>query len=87
MSTTTVPLSILLESRISAEALGVLCYLHLHHDATNQQIAKRFRCGRDRVQRIMRELIDSGLIDREAIRDGATGQFVKTVSNIKGSKK
>jgi hypothetical protein len=35
----------------------------------------------------MRELIDSGLIDREAIRDGATGQFVKTVSNIKGSKK
>jgi predicted transcriptional regulator len=73
---TTIENECLLDARLSPEAIGVLCYMRLAPDETNpQQLAVRFRCGRDRIYRILNELIDTGYLKRNRQRgpDGTMG--------------
>lgn len=69
----------LCDETLSAEALGVICYLiGRPHDWVVQpgQLATRFNCGRDRIQRIVRELIEQGYIIRAQRRANDTGAFL-----------
>lgn len=67
------------DEHLTAEALGVLCYLRSRPDdwkVIPPQLGKRFRCGRDRIQRILRELIESAYIVRsKQTRDPETERW------------
>lgn len=66
--------ALLNDGRLSAEALGVLVYLVSKPGSWRVMpgvLGKRFGCGRDKVYRIMGELIDAGYASREAERDAA----------------
>lgn len=63
------------DERLSAEALGVLCYLRSRPDNWNvipDQLADRFSCGRNRMYRILKELIDGSYITRTQKQDQST---------------
>lgn len=68
----------LCDESLSAEALGVICYLiGRPHDWTLRQgqLSGRFKCGADRIQRILRELIAAGYIRKIRHRDPATQKW------------
>lgn len=65
------------DETLSAESLGVLCYLLGKPNDWQVMMAdlmRRFGCGRDKMQRIIRELIEVGYVHREQAREaGAFG--------------
>jgi hypothetical protein len=64
------------DDSLSAESLGVLCYLlGKPNDWTVRptELAKRFGSGRDRIDRILKELIAAGYIVKAKTRDPLTG--------------
>lgn len=68
------------DTELSAEALGVLVYLlGRPHDWIVQQtqLSDRFQCGRDRMLRIIKELIVIGYIRRVTERNQHDGTFGK----------
>jgi hypothetical protein len=63
---------------VSVEAKGVLGYLLSRpHDwnVRQQQVGQVLNVGKDKLQRIFRELIDARYVTREQIRDESTGSF------------
>jgi hypothetical protein len=67
------------DPRLSAEALGVLTYLLTRPDdwtVYSKQLSDRFKCGRDKIRRILRELIDAGYITRRRLRNPETSAYV-----------
>jgi hypothetical protein len=63
------------DENLTAEALGVICYLRSKpHDwrVMPTQLANRFKCGRDRVQRIIAELVSAGYLRKVRARDAVT---------------
>lgn len=69
------------DRRLSAEALGVLVYLLGRPDdwkVMPEQLAERFDCGRDRIRRIIGELVDAGYIVRQRVRDEDSKAFTST---------
>lgn len=71
--------AVLCDETLSAEGLGVICYLIGRPDnwvLQPGQLADRFQCGRDRIQRIIRELVDAGYIRRTNVRSRNTGAFL-----------
>jgi DNA-binding transcriptional MocR family regulator len=65
---TIVPNAIFEDERISAEAKGLLGYLLSRpHEwiVRLQQLRHKLKIGRDRLQRVVKELIDAGYIERE----------------------
>ena len=75
---TNVPNALLRDERLSADALGLLVFL-LHHPrdwiVRQAHLAARFDMGREKVQRLMRELIDLGYVRRSLNRNPGTQQF------------
>lgn len=65
----------LCDESLSAEALGVICYLigrPNNWTLRQGQLSERFRCGADRIQRILKELIEAGYIRKARARDPKT---------------
>jgi hypothetical protein len=63
------------DETLSAEALGVVCYLRSKpHDwrVMPTQLSNRFGCGRDRMQRIIGELVERGYLQKIRARDPVT---------------
>jgi hypothetical protein len=63
---------------LSADALGVLCYLRSKPrdwQVIQTQLARRFKCGRERIARIIKELIGCGYMEKTQARDTATNKF------------
>jgi hypothetical protein len=63
------------DDTLSAESLGVLCYLRGKPDdwkVMPTELAGRFKCGRDRIGRILKELIGHGYIKKVRPRDPVT---------------
>lgn len=63
------------DDSLSAEALGILCYLlGRPNDWTVRptQLAERFGCGRERIDRILKELISASYIVKTRYRDPKT---------------
>lgn len=63
------------DNRLSAESLGVICYLRSKPADWNvmpSELGNRFDCGRDRMQRILKELIGLGYIRKIRERDPIT---------------
>lgn len=59
------------DETLGAETLGVLCYVRSRPDdwaVHPMQLAKRFGCGRDRIYRILTELIEAGYVERSMQR-------------------
>jgi len=71
---TILPNNLLKDDRLSYEALGVLCYLLSRprnwNVVTRQLCARSKGGGRDRMRRILNELIDAGYVYRSLRRDG-----------------
>lgn len=60
------------DDRLSAESLGVLCYLMsrpLDWIGEPRDLEQRFGCGRDRMHRIINELVDVGYLEKVRGRD------------------
>jgi hypothetical protein len=75
---TTVDNRIFDDERLSAEGMGVLVYLISRPDDWQvrlTQLGNKFRMGRDKIQRVMREIIAAGYAEREWTRDSVTGAF------------
>ncbi|MDF2621769.1 MAG: hypothetical protein K0S00_4428 [Xanthobacteraceae bacterium] len=75
---TVLPNAVLDDERLSAEAMGVLCYLRSRPGDWNVELAhlsERFKIGRDKTQRVVAELVDAGWIKRERTRDPVTRAF------------
>jgi hypothetical protein len=69
-----IPRATIIDDRISAESLGVLCWLLGHGpgwELNPGAIGRNFRFGRDKTQKIIRELVDAGYIVRDRTRDRA----------------
>jgi hypothetical protein len=63
---------------LSADALGVLCYLRgkpADWQVIATQLANRFKCGRERIARILKELIGCGYMEKTQARDPATNKW------------
>ncbi len=63
------------DDTLSAEALGVLCYLLGRPDnwtVRPTQLAARFDCGREKIDRILKELIEKNYIVKTQTRNPAT---------------
>lgn len=61
------------DEALSSDSLGVLCYLLGKPNDWQVMLGdlmRRFKCGKDKIQRVMRELIEAGYIHREQDRDG-----------------
>lgn len=85
---TTILNSVVEDETLSAEALGLLVYLVGKPDnwqVMPTQLKTRFNCGRDRIYRIMKELITAGYMQREQGRadDGEFGNGNYLVSDEK----
>lgn len=66
------------DESLDLDALGLLCYLRSRPNDWNistEQLRRRFGCGPEKMQRLMRELIASGWILRQEIRKGSSGTF------------
>jgi hypothetical protein len=60
------------DTRLSADALGVLTYLLTRPDnwkVIPEQLSKRFDCGRAKMYRILRLLVETGYVQRHQYRD------------------
>lgn len=69
-----VPNYVAQSSKVGADALGVLTYLASLPDEWNVRVADimaRFNFGKDRWQRIAKELRDMGAFERQEIRDAS----------------
>lgn len=69
---TTVPNSILDDQALTPESLGVLIWMLSKPDSwefRQGHIADRFGCGKDRMQSIMRTLVQAGYVRREQHRN------------------
>ena len=67
-----------IEAGLSFEALGVLTYLLSKPDdwtIHTSEIRKRGGIGKDKMQRIMRELREAGLLHLQTVRDDETGRM------------
>lgn len=79
--------ALLNDENLSAEVLGVLVYLLSkpgNWKVMPSQLAKRFGCGRDKIYRIMNDMIVAGYAERTSEREG--GSFTEhsfLVSNEK----
>ena len=63
---------------LSPDALGVLCYLRskpVDWQVMQTQLASRFKCGRERIARILKELISFGYMEKTQDRDPATNKW------------
>lgn len=70
---------VMTDESLSAEALGVICYLISRpHDwvVVPGHLSGRFNCGRDRIQRVIKELIDASYIRKVRLRDPRTKTFL-----------
>lgn len=77
------------DDNLSAEALGVLCYLiSKPHNwrVMPAELANRFKSGRDRIYRILNELSDAGYVVRTRVRDDATKAWKATEYIIRDEK-
>lgn len=75
---TTFANALLNDESLSADALGVLVYLLSkpgNWRVLPGPLGKRFGCGRDKIYRIMNELIEAGYAERYQTRDDDTGAF------------
>jgi predicted transcriptional regulator len=77
------PNTTLQDVRLSPASLGFLVWLVANpgsHDV--KSLAYRSRCGRDKVYRVINELISTGYIDRSMVRgdDGTFSHLDFTVS-------
>ncbi|WP_371346486.1 helix-turn-helix domain-containing protein [Ancylobacter sp. IITR112] len=75
---TVLPNAVLDDNRLSAEAMGVLCYLRSRPADWNVELShlsERFKIGRDKTQRVVAELVSAGWIKRERTRDPVTRAF------------
>jgi hypothetical protein len=69
----------IIESDLSFEALGCLTYLLSKPDDWTirvSELRKRAGVGRDKMQRILRELKDAGMLVGERVRDSKTGRLM-----------
>ena len=81
-----VPNEVLEDRRLSAEARGVLAYLLSRPndwEVNLVQLRKEFDCGKERIERIMREVIEAGYATREMARsdDGAFAGYDYTITD------
>lgn len=61
------------------DALGMLAFLlscEPKWNVSNKALQKKFECGRDRIQRWMRQIVDAGYATLETVQDKATGRIV-----------
>jgi helix-turn-helix protein len=75
---TVVSNAMLNDEKLSAECLGVLAYLIGKPDdweVRPENLSNRFGCGRDRIYRIINDLIEAGYIIRRRIRDEKTKRW------------
>lgn len=80
---------VLCDETLSAEALGVICYLIGRPNGwvlMPGHLASRFACGRDRMQRIIKELAEAGYIRKNRPRDPVTKAFLPAEYIILDSK-
>jgi hypothetical protein len=76
---TVIPGDLMRDDSLSAAALGVVTWLLSRPPdwvIRVEQLAARFRLGRDRVQAIMQELIAAGWVQRKRVRTDGRGTFV-----------
>lgn len=69
---TMIPNETLCDDRLSSDALGVLCWLLMHPDAYLMRVSnvkKRFKFGKDKWQRIARELRSAGYVESIRVTD------------------
>ena len=67
-----IPNEAMRDTRLSAEARGLLAYLMTHADEWEFRfpvVQKAMCCGKDRLQRMIRELIEIGYLERQPRRD------------------
>lgn len=75
---TVIPNAIFQDKRLAPDALGVLCYLLSHRDdwkVRQTQLADHFNVGKDKMQGIVRRLIEAGYIVRVQNRAEETKTF------------
>src|SRR4051794_23321245 len=75
-----IPNKIMDDKELSAEGLGVLCYLLSrppNWSVYAEQLKDRFGCGRERMYRILNEIIDLGYIRRERLRCATSKKFTE----------
>ena len=78
---TTIGNDCFLDETLSAESLGVLCFLISKPNdwrVMPAALANRFKCGRDRIYRILNELSDAGYVIRTRVRDEDTKAWKAT---------
>ncbi|MCJ2143703.1 helix-turn-helix domain-containing protein [Methylobacterium sp. E-066] len=66
------------DERLELDALGLLCYLRSRpHDwnISTEHLRRRFGCGPEKMQRLMRELIAVGWIQRHELPRGPRGIY------------
>lgn len=66
------------DERLELDALGLLCYLRSRpHDwnISTEHLRRRFGCGPEKMQRLMRELIAVGWIQRHELPRGPRGVY------------
>ena len=69
---TNISMNIMDDQELSADALGVLVYLLSRPDdwkTKTSQLCQRFNCGKDKMQRILREIEAAGYMRRYKIRN------------------
>lgn len=82
---TVIPNAIFQDERLAPDALGVLCYLLSHRDdwkVRQTQLADRFKVGKDKMQGIVRRLIEAGYIVRVQNRAEETKTFGEYEYNV-----
>lgn len=73
------------DDRLSAESLGVICYLRANpSDWTPSQLQSRFNCGRDRIHRILKELVAYGYLVKGRPRDPVTKSWLPVQYTVSG---
>ena len=75
---TNVDNKIIRDKRLSIDSLGMIVYLiSLPHDwiVRPSQLSDRFECGRDRIRRIINDLVGLGYIQKVQERDHQTGAW------------
>lgn len=74
---------------VTPEALGVFCYLRsMPPDwrVMPTQLANHFKCGLERIQRILKELISAGYVLKSRLRDPVTKAWKAVEYNVLGTR-
>jgi hypothetical protein len=72
------------DERLSADALGLLIYVWSKPDdwvVMVDQLTKRFHCGRDKIDRCLKELIDAGYVIRRQ-RQAVSGRWASVEYDV-----